>query len=769
MNLESVGCEMIMRKTFAPCLLFVVGIASIARADEWKPVEGKLMTRWAKDVSAEQLWPEYPRPQMARPKWTNLNGLWEYAIRPKGEDMPSSWDGKILVPFAVESALSGVGKTVSPEERLWYRRTFAKPELENGTRLQLNFGAVDWQCTVWVNGQEVGKHEGGFDPFTFDVTDALEDGENEVVVAVWDPTDAGNQPRGKQVRNPNGIWYTAVTGIWQTVWLEPVPAVQVQSLELVPDFDNSAFIVTTQASADSKVRVTTRHGESVAEAEGKVGQPIAVKLTNPKLWSPDAPNLYDLKVELIENGKVVDSVDSYCGLRKIEVRPDEQGVQRLFLNDQALFQYGPLDQGWWPDGLYTPATEEAMKYDIEMTQKLGMNMARKHTKYECDRWYYWCDKLGLLVWQDMPSGDSDRTPESRANYRRELKSMIDALRNHPSIVMWVPFNEGWGQHDTPEVVAWLQKYDPSRPINEASGWHDRGSGDVSDMHNYPGPGMRTVESDRVVVLGEFGGLGMPIKGHTWTDEKNWGYVSYATNEELTDAYVALLRAMRPLVSRGLSAAVYTQTSDVEVEVNGFMTYDREMVKMDADRITKETRRLYGPTPKVNTIVPTSMQAPVEWKYTLQTPQGDWHAAGFDDKQWSVAPGAYGTYAPAGGKVATPWETKDIWLRKTFTLDEVPANEDTFVLVSRDEAVEIYVNGEKVAERGGFEPNYTTIALPDRAKPLLKQGENTIAVHCNQTTGGQFIDVGLLSLEPANDEVAQRKVSVKLEPATPGPK
>ncbi|HJQ81798.1 MAG TPA: glycoside hydrolase family 2 TIM barrel-domain containing protein, partial [Lacipirellulaceae bacterium] len=456
-------------------LWIAVALAMLAAGDAlaWEPAKGPLATRWAKDVSPERVWPEYPRPQMVREDWVNLNGLWNYAIRPASDEKPSEWDGEILVPFAVESALSGVKKGVQPHERLWYRRSFTRPQLDEDERLLLHFGAVDWKCTVWVNGEQVGEHTGGYDPFTFDITDALQDGENKIVVAVSDPTDTGNQPRGKQVLAPRGIMYTAVTGIWQTVWLERVPERHIESLRIVPDIDRGVVTVKVSTTADERevVRIKAlRDGGAAGEAQGAAGAAIEVAIPNAVLWSPDEPKLYDLVVELVDGGQTVDAVTSYFGMRKIEVKKDDEGINRLWLNNKVVFQYGPLDQGWWPDGLYTPASDEAMKFDIEMTKRLGMNMARKHVKYECDRWYYWCDRLGLLVWQDMPSGNVGRRAESRANFRRELQAMIDALHNHPSIVMWVPFNEGWGQHETPEVVAWVKEYDPSRPVNEASGW-----------------------------------------------------------------------------------------------------------------------------------------------------------------------------------------------------------------------------------------------------------------------------------------------------------
>jgi hypothetical protein len=727
-----------------PSALLLCIAAFTHAADDWQPAQARLTTRWTKGVSPDRVWPEYPRPQMVRPEWANLNGLWEYAIRPKADDKPRQWDGKILVPFAVESALSGVQKPVTPDQRLWYRRTVATPTIPAGGRLLLHFGAVDWQAKVWINGKEVGTHEGGYDPFSFDITAALTPGEveNEIVVAVWDPTDDGDQPRGKQVLKPQGIWYTPVTGIWQTVWLEPVPRTYITGLKITPDVDRGVVSVVVNAAAGGPVRIAAKHEEQQFNAQGLVGEAVEVRIEEPHIWSPDAPNLYDLKVELLADGRVIDAVDSYAGLRKIEVRKDADGNNRLFLNNEVLFQYGPLDQGWWPDGLYTPATDEALKYDIEMTKKCGMNMARKHVKYEPARWYYWCDKLGLLVWQDMPSGDAHQSDEGKANYRRELQAMVDALHNFPCIVMWVPFNEGWGQHDTSDVVVWLEGYDPTRPVNEASGWHDRGSGTVSDMHSYPGPGMRFAEEERVVVLGEFGGLGMPVRGHTLRDERNWGYVSYDTKEKLTDAYVDLLTRMRPLIGQGLSAAVYTQTSDVETEVNGLMTYDRKLVKMDMERIAAAAKRLYDPPPIVTTLVPTSEAEPQTWRYTTDEPSSEWTRVEFDDSSWSEGRGGFGTARTPGAIVGTTWDSPSIWLRRTFTADDVPQHGQIALRIHHDEDAEVSLNGQLIAKRPGHVSAYTFIPLRDDAARTLRVGQNTLAVHCRQTRGGQFIDVGI---------------------------
>ena len=733
-------------------VMIVALVVSTCLGASWVPAQGPLETPWTSDVSPEQVWPEYPRPQMARPHWTNLNGLWDYAIVGKDADKPGSWDGQILVPFAVESALSGVKRTVQPGQKLWYRCRFDQPNLDRGQRLLLHFGAVDWQCTLWINGAKVGDHTGGYDPFTFDITANVKAGENELILSVYDPTDAGYQPRGKQVLKPGGIMYTAVTGIWQTVWLEVVPANHIESLKIVPDVDRGLVTVTVETPGDANVEVTAlAGGKAVATKQGSAGQALELSIPKARLWSPDSPFLYDLKVTLLQDGRPVDAVSSYFGMRKIEVAPDEEGILRLKLNNEVLFQYGPLDQGWWPDGLYTPATDEAMQYDIAMTKKFGMNMARKHVKYECARWYYWCDKLGLLVWQDMPAGDSPRNDESKANFRRELKAMIDALHNFPCIVMWVPFNEGWGQYDTPEVVKWVQQYDPTRPVNEASGWHDRGSGDVSDMHNYPGPGMRPVEKDRVVVLGEFGGLGMPVKGHTWQGEKNWGYVSYENKEDLTDAYVNLLTRMRPLIGQGLSAAVYTQTSDVEIEVNGLMTYDRELVKVDLDRAAAAAQKLYLPPPKVTLVTPTSQHQKQTWRYTTSKPADNWTASAFDDGSWSQGPGGFGTDGTPGAVIGTKWDSPDIWLRRTVMLDEVPTDGDLGLTVHHDEDAEIYVNGILVATLKGYVGGYQSVPLASKTVKAFKPGANTIAVHCHQTRGGQFIDVGLILIQERDQE------------------
>ncbi|MCX6141654.1 MAG: hypothetical protein NTZ35_00395, partial [Ignavibacteriales bacterium] len=477
-----------MNKTI-PSLLFLVTLLVLVQSSmaQWKiPSDAPLLTKWAKDVSPTNALPEYPRPQMVRDEWMNLNGLWQYKEAKENEDPPfgDNLSGTILVPYPIESALSGVMKTT---ERLWYRRTVALPKEWAGRKVVLHFGAVDWEARVFVNGLAVGHHRGGYDPFSFDITAALKpDGEQEIVVGVYDLSDGGDQPRGKQVLKPSGIWYTPSTGIWQTVWLEPVAPEHVSALVLVPDVDSTMLRLTALSTGESNrstVHVEVIDGNDlIADAEGRVGLEIPIPIKSPKLWTPESPFLYVLEIRLMVDGKQVDVIKSYFGMRKIEIASDEKGVNRILLNGTFEMLVGPLDQGFWPDGIYTAPTDEALRSDIEMTKKLGFNMARKHVKVEPDRWYYWADKLGLMVWQDMPSGNN-RTNDSKMQFETELANLVVTHYNHPSIVMWVVFNEGWGQYDTERLAAWVKQLDPTRLVNNASGWTDKKAGDVLDIHH----------------------------------------------------------------------------------------------------------------------------------------------------------------------------------------------------------------------------------------------------------------------------------------------
>lgn len=583
-------------------------------------VPGKIATPWAEKVNPAAPLPEYPRPQMVRSNWTNLNGLWQYAILPKDRQaIPANFQGKILVPFAVESALSGVGKTVGKDSILWYKRTVTVPGAKGKTVL-LHFGAVDWKCTVYVNGKEAGSHQGGYDPFTIDITDALKNGASqEITIMVWDPSDDGPQPRGKQVKAPHGIWYTPVTGIWQTVWMEAVPQTYIASTRQTANADLKTVKIEAsieKPQAGDKVLVTAWDGDTkVAEQTVAANSEASLSITSPKLWSPQSPFLYDIKYSVVRNGKVIDEVKSYFALRKISMAPDKNGIQRMLLNNQFVFQYGPLDQGWWPDGLYTAPTDEALKFDIEKTKEMGFNMIRKHVKVEPARWYTYCDRMGILVWQDMPSGDlgnrwenrpgvygratdKDRTAESETIYRTEWNEIMQDLHNFPSIVVWVPFNEAWGQFKTKEIVNWTMQKDPSRLVNTASGGNFEDVGPIIDLHNYPEPLMpdpALFGQKRILVLGEFGGLGLPIENHTWQEKNNWGYQSFKNKDELLKRYAEFIDRIPALISKGLSAAVYTQTTDVEVETNGLMTYDRRDIKIPVEKLKEIHAKLYSPS------------------------------------------------------------------------------------------------------------------------------------------------------------------------------
>jgi hypothetical protein len=751
-------------------------------AADWKAQPSPLTTKWAADVKPEAPHPEYPRPQLVREHWMNLNGLWEYAIRPKADTTPpEKWDGHLLVPFPVESSLSGVMKLVGPDQALWYRRsvTIPKEKAWTGKNVLMNFGAVDWETTVWVNGDKVGEHRGGYDPFTFNITSALakKQDSSEIIVRVWDGSDAGYQARGKQVRKPGGIFYTPTTGIWQTVWIEPVGSAYVTSvvgraLDLEKgqaEIDVQLLAVGKAGKSESEIAVIDPDGKRRIVGGGGLTRNPSSNLVETdylparrgvsttgfdKKWTPDTPQLYKIEHTEKLNGEVVDRVTSYFAMRTISLGKDEKGINRLLLNGKFVFQYGPLDQGFWPDGLYTAPTDEALKFDIEITKQYGFNMIRKHVKVEPARWYYHCDKLGMLVWQDMPSGDRfigpndpdiQRSPESTAQFETEWKAIMDALRPFPCIVMWVPFNEGWGQFDTARIVELTRKHDPTRLVDNASGWSDRDVGDVHDLHVYPGPASPPPTDKRAAVLGEFGGLGLPLEGHTWQGKENWGYRSFPDQPSLTAAYLDLIEHLRPLIgSPGLSAAVYTQTTDVETEVNGLMTYDRKVMKIPVDVAAKAHKALYLPPPTVTPLVATSQKEAQTWKFTTEKPTDGWEKPGFDDAAWKAAPGGFGERSTPGSVVRTDWKTNDIWLRRSFDLKEKPTGELRFY-VHHDEDCEIYLNGVLAAKMTGWTTDYRSFRMTPESIATLKAGSNLLSVHCLQKSGGQYIDVGLLEV------------------------
>ncbi len=566
---------------------------------QWEIADNPLLTEWADDIDPSDPWPEYPRPAMKRKEWSGLNGLWDYAITDKDQQV-TEWDGKILVPYPVESALSGVKKRINEEQLLWYRREIKVPRTWKGKRIILNFEASDWETKVWIDGEMAGKHKGGYDPFSIDISDFVSGGKkHELKVSVWDPSSNGTQPVGKQNTDPHSIWYTPSSGIWQTVWMEPVDDIHIESFRVYTDISKGRIHIVPRIN-NIKENVSTRvsiikDNNILKEKETGGAGEIIIELDDFELWTPDKPVLYDIEIDLLHDGAVTDRIKSYTGFRKISLGRDDDEFTRILLNKRFVYQNGPLDQGFWPDGLYTPPSDKAMRYDIEMTKKMGFNMLRKHVKIENRRFYYWCDKKGLLVWQDMPNGDShigpddddiERSDESARQFELELSRLIETKFNHPSIIMWVPFNEGWGQYETARITALVKSLDTTRLVNSASGWADRGTGDILDIHNYPEPVAPAPEEGRATVLGEFGGLGLPVKGHTW-EERNWGYENMEDKESLLGKYEDFYNTVFRLVrEKGLSATVYTQTTDVETETNGLMTYDRKVDKMGAENLYK---------------------------------------------------------------------------------------------------------------------------------------------------------------------------------------
>ncbi|MFB9686656.1 glycoside hydrolase family 2 protein [Amycolatopsis plumensis] len=576
-------------------------------APGWRRLDPLLPTPWSGDVAPDNVLPEYPRPQLTRPRWLNLNGVWEYAGWPSSPDepRPSGYAERILVPFPPESALSGIRRR---DEVLWYRRLFDVPADWRGSRVLLHFGAVDQTAKVWVNNQLVATHEGGYTAFSADITDVLRaSGPQELTVRAEDRTDIEPFPVGKQRNAPGGICYTPSSGIWQTVWLEPVPEARVERLELTPDL-TGVTVFPQVTSGDEVVVVISDNDVEVARATSAAGTPIRVDVPSPRLWTPDDPHLYSLRVQLLdERGAISDEVGSYAGLRTIGLVPDPHGRPRIALNGRVTFLHGPLDQGYWPDGISTAPTDEALRFDLEKTKELGFNFVRKHVKVEPARWYFWADTLGLVVWQDMPSLTvsfdgppgiaPDPVPRARERFEAELAEMVTQLQAVPSIVGWVPFNEGWGEFDTARVAESVKALDPTRLVIANSGVNccfsrpDSGAGDVYDDHTYVGPGAPSVSDGRAIVDGEYGGLGLVLDDHRWPGPPN-AYEMTPTRERLTERYAEVSAALERVVAeRGLSGAVYTQTTDVENEVNGLLTYDRRVVKVDPVVVAECVRKV----------------------------------------------------------------------------------------------------------------------------------------------------------------------------------
>ncbi|HXI71501.1 MAG TPA: PA14 domain-containing protein [Verrucomicrobiae bacterium] len=716
----------------------------------WQMQTAPLMTDWAQQVDTNNPLPEYPRPQMVRSNWMNLNGLWQFQAGATNNPVPTgqTLTGEILVPFPMESAISGV-KHYYPFS--WYRRTFTVPAGWSGQNLLLHLDAVDWESEVFINGHSMGVHRGGYDPVTYDITPYVTgSGPQELIVRVYDPTDAGGQPRGKQTLSPGGIMYTSVSGIWQPVWLEPVPSTSsIASIKLVPDIDNSRLAVTANISGSTggiTVSAVARIGTNVVGSiSGAPGAVLQLPVPGPNLWSPTNPFLYDLDVTLSNGVTKVDSVASYFGMRKVSIGTNNNFL-KIFLNNQFVFEFGPLDQGFWPDGIYTAPTDLALKSDIEQEKALGWNMVRKHIKVERQRWYYWADKLGILVWQDMPSGNSytgSPKPIDAPQFESELVRMVTNHWNSPAIVSWVIFNEGQGQHDTAALVSEVKALDPSRVVNQASGGDNSADvGDITDVHAYPDPGY-AVSSTKAVVCGEYGGVGLGITNHTWAP--GWGYVGATDGDDLAAKFENFSTELSDFIqNHGLSAAVYTEITDVETELNGMLTYDRKVLKPNLRRMQAA---ILAPLAQYgfSTVVASSQNNGQVWKYTTTSPATNWFAANFSDATWSSGFGGFGTAGTPGAVVRTTWNTGDIWLRRTFNPGTLTAQQVSNLVFNlhHDENVEIYLNGAPAYSAGGYTSAYQHFPILDDGRAaLMLNANNTLAVHCHQTAGGQYIDVGL---------------------------
>lgn len=750
-------------------LCFLLFSGTVSQAAEWEMKKGPMMTKWSETIDPNNVLPEYPRPQMVRSDWMNLNGVWDLrkGVIDEAYSADFDYDKKILVPFPLESAISGVMEK-SDEQCYWYRRTVVIPESMKGKNILLHFGAVDWKTVVYVNGTQVGTHTGGYDPFYFDITSALKgSGEQEIAVYIYDNTGMEGQPTGKQSRNPSICWYTAVSGIWQTVWLEPVNPVHIASFTMEPNLDKKWLSLMVNPSETEGVTVNAKikdkEGNVVSTLENRNPAGIIRMTIDGEVhpWSVEDPYLYDLEISLLKDGKETDAVKSYCGIRKIEVKKVGD-IPRIFLNDKQIFQMGPLDQGWWPDGLYTAPSDEALLFDIRTMKELGFNMVRKHIKTEPARWYYHCDKEGILVWQDLPSPNLPKGHEdfAKANFESESKSIIDALKNHPSIVQWIVFNEGWGQFDTERMTnvvdSKVNSLNPARfgkttLICCASGWTDAEVGNIIDTHSYPDPSCPS-NANRAAVCGEYGGITLKVPGHIWPGG-DFQYTTVETGRDFTAFFNGLCDKIKDFYYQGLNAAVYTQISDVEIEKNGILTYDRRVLKPYSpygELKAKIEECVNMPQNKViiKPILSTAKDHKYTWRYntTTDVPRR-WFAKEFDDRAWAKGVAAFGAGLPehSADLVSTEWKTSQIYMRRWFYLGDItPEMIDKlrFVLF-HDDDIEIYINGVWAATRTGCVFNYVPKDISEEAKKALKPNSwNLIAVGGKQGGGQQIMDVGI---------------------------
>ena len=718
----------------------------------------KLMTIWGENMQpTDPILPEYPRPQMVREKWLNLNGIWQF--QPAGsatEALPAgNLAREILVPFPVESALSGIME--QGHKHLWYRRSFTVPAGWSGERVLLHFEAVDHSCEVFINGVSAGTHEGGYDPFYFDITSHLTSAvSQDIAVRVTDYTDEKGYPRGKQTLYPAGIMFTPTTGIWQTVWLEAVPQqAYISRIRMVPNIDNATLKFYTEGVSINGLKVRFKIYDNATKIatieENYRSDYYTLNIPKPiKLWSPDSPFLYDMNVYLLNNtGEVIDSVSTYFGMRKIS-KQFVDGYHRIMLNNEVLFNMGPLDQGYWPDGNCTAPHDDALRFDVEKTKALGFNMIRKHIKIEPRRWYHWCDKLGMLVWQDMPSvnsypGDRPTPPIERDAFKRELEAMIKNHWNSPAIVVWILFNERQGSHDSGILVPLMQSWDNSRLIDLGSGGPSYDLGDIHDYHNYPAPVCPPGQNTQALVCGEFGAIPCHVPGHVNIEG------STNTFEQLLEQYKKYADILIYLKShKGLNAGVYCQTADTESEMNGLITYDRKVIKGNPEDHWAVNQQIINEYRYYDAVIPTSEDTPQAWRYTTAAPAGGWETSAFDDSSWAKSFGSFGLNGTTGATVRTPWETDDIWVRRKFTLpaDAFDDGEKLFLRIYNNDVCEIYINGTPAFALPYNTNTYVLYEISPAAKAtLIKGSENTIAIHCkNHTwTHGQYIDMGVLKI------------------------
>ena len=758
------------------CIIFTLVLLlqySFIQAQNWAPVPGQIMTSWANDVTPENVWKEYPRPQMVRTDWLNLNGLWDFEITDRDTNkIAINYARKILVPFCVESALSGIKETITGKQQMMYRRYFTVPSNWNQKYLILHFEAVDYETKVWVDGKYVGMHKGGYDHFQFDITGFLsKEQKHEIKLVVWDPTNEGSQPIGKQalpaIRNVTK--YTATSGIWQTVWLEPINDVAIESIKIIPNIDNATISLQTKivgATQGARIKIQAfDQGKEIASSIAADDEFVSLQLNQPKLWSPTNPFLYDLKLSLVKDGKVVDEVSSYFGMRKISMGRDHEGYMRILLNNAIIYQLGPLDQGYWPDGILTPASDQALRYDIAYLKKIGANMDRMHMKVQPERWYYHCDQLGILVWQDMVSPTKFIDTKSNLNssdFELEHNITVDQLYNHPSIIQWVLFNESWGQYDTERLTAALKAKDPTRLVINASGWHDKKVGDIRDFHDYtihPAIALVTKNDERAMVLGEAGGFDLLIPGHLWTPDlktetklkTDWtidfkkGVVKSA--DELIEKYTILLDDLFQLKKYGLNAVVYTQISDVEDEISGWMTYDRKVSKLPDTTFAALHQQFFKPTITGKYILPLSMNTAQQWNYRFTAPSNDWiKNTTIADFKLGEAP--FGIESNNAHKVNTTWNTNSLFLNKEFTLTALPSK---LSLVACNTGItDVYINGAYVMQFNNFLKNDPEVKiseslLSDKAMKLLKVGVNQLSLKFNFPSVGKpvyYYDFGI---------------------------